>query len=136
MLGRSKDKEAALAEPKLTLQYSASNWLDAVLVDARSRRPLYVVETRERDTYILWVTPEERLQCAAQIHWPKKTRLTEAGVLNGGPGSTYGIRVQMSGRRWRDSEEFLKFGSSFTYVRLHPRRAPLTVPISSQHSQV
>jgi hypothetical protein len=97
-------KQADSDEPKLTLQLTNQSFLDTAIQDAFSERTLYIVETRGRDTYVLHISSEGRLQPASQIHWPKKMSLD-------GPSR---IRVQMGSGRWREAEDFLKFGSVFT----------------------
>jgi Tfp pilus assembly protein PilZ len=98
-------------EPKLTLQLSGTTFLDTAVLDAFTGRTLYIAETRGRDTYLLLITQDgqAKLQTASQVHWPK-TKAKE------GPSR---IRVQMGSGRWWESEQFLKYGSVFTYVYTH-----------------
>jgi hypothetical protein len=91
-------------EPKLTLQLTSNSFLDTAVLDAFSQRALYIIETKGRDTYLLTVTPDRKLQASAQVHWPQKKAMD-------GPSR---IRVQMGSSRWRESEDFLKFGAVFT----------------------
>jgi hypothetical protein len=100
-------KGASEPEPKLTLDLSARTLLSAAVVDAFSGRTLYILETRERDTYLLFLPPDGRLQSNAQVHWPKLH-----------VADTPRVRVQMKNGRWRDSQDFLKFGSVFTCAPL------------------
>jgi hypothetical protein len=101
------------AEPKLTLDLSERTFLSAAVVDAFSQRTLYILETRDRDTYLLFVPPDGTLQSNAQIHWPR------AQPADGAPR----VRVQMRGGRWNEAQDFLRFGAVFTSVRC---RAPIS----------
>lgn len=97
-------------EPKLTLQLSGTTFLDTAVLDAFTGRTLYIAETRGRDTYLLLITQDgqAKLQTASQVHWPK-TKAAE------GPSR---IRIQMGSGRWWESEQFLKYGSVFTYATI------------------
>jgi hypothetical protein len=93
-------------DPLLTLKCSTASFLDSVVVDEWTKRPLFMVETIGRDSAVLRSDPNQGVLKVAKIHWPRK--MPKEGMS--------GVRVQMAGHRWKESEELLKFGSLFTYV--------------------
>lgn len=103
--GTSDDGDALL-----TLRLSSWSFLDATVVDEWTQRPLFVIETIGRDSTVLRADTNHGAVKVAKVHWPKRAPSIEG---------MSGIRVAMTGHRWRESEDFLKFGSLFTYVTQH-----------------
>jgi len=91
----------------LTLRLSSPSFLDAMVVDEWTQRPLFMIETIGRDSTILRSDTTRGVVKVAKVHWPKRAPSIEG---------MSGVRVAMSGHRWRESEDLLKFGSLFTYV--------------------
>ena len=86
----------------LHLKFSGPSFLDVVAKDAHSKEPLYVIET-VNDVTVVYRLDHRTKQAvrAAGIQWP----------LNLSKGKTSGRTVQMGSGRWRDAEDFLKFGT-------------------------
>lgn len=91
----------------LTLRLSTPSFLDSLVVDEWTQRPLFMIETIGRDSTILRSDTTRGVVKVAKVHWPKRAPSIEG---------MSGVRVAMSGHRWRESEDLLKFGSLFTYV--------------------
>ena len=96
--------------PLLTLTLSATSFLDTVVKDEFSDSPLYIIETN-RDRTSLYRCETENITSVATVQWPSRSKMISANAV-----ALSGISIQMHGGRWRAAEEFLKFGSLFTYV--------------------
>lgn len=116
--------------PLLTLNLSAPSFLDAVVKDEFSDSPLYIIETH-RDRTGIFRCETENITSVAKVQWPSRSKIISANAV-----ALSGISIQIHGGRWRPAEEFLKFGSLFTYVSPLPPSVSLTLSISSQFPQV
>lgn len=96
--------------PLLTLNLSAPSFLDAVVKDEFSDSPLYIIETHQDRTGI-YRCEAENTTSVAKVQWPSRSKMISANAV-----ALSGISIQIHGGRWRPAEEFLKFGSLFTYV--------------------
>lgn len=96
--------------PLLTLNLSAPSFLDAVVKDEFSDSPLYIIETH-RDRTGIYRCETENISNVAKVQWPSRSKMISANAV-----ALSGISIQIHGGRWRPAEEFLKFGSLFTYV--------------------
>ena len=115
--------EQSHESPLLTLTLSAPSFLDAVVKDEFSDGPLYIIETH-RDRTGIYRCETDNITNVAKVQWPSRSKMISANAV-----ALSGISVQMHGGRWRPAEEFLKFGSLFTYVSLL-RTTPLHIPQS------
>ncbi|KAF9792910.1 hypothetical protein BJ322DRAFT_85478 [Thelephora terrestris] len=111
--------------PLLTLNLSAPSFLDAVVKDEFSDSPLYIIETH-RDRTSIFRCETENIASVIKVQWPSRSKIISANAI-----ALSGISIQMHGGRWKPAEEFMKFGSLFTYVSSLPLRIYLTVSISS-----
>ena len=102
--------EQSLESPILTLTLSGPSFLDVVIKDEFSDSPLYIIETH-RDRTSIYRSETENISGVAKVQWPSRSKMISANAV-----ALSGISVQMHGGRWRPAEEFLKFGSLFTYV--------------------
>ena len=102
------------ASPILTLNLSAPSFLDAVVKDEFSDSPLYIIETH-RDRTGIYRCETENITSVAKVQWPSRSKMISANAV-----ALSGVSVQIHGGRWRPAEEFLKFGSLFTYVSPFP----------------
>jgi hypothetical protein len=105
--------------PVLVLQSTATSFLDTQVLDDFTKSTVYVIETTGRTTSVHRtdaVTGQSHR--AANLHWPKSAqRAAQQAAAKGKEAvAASGIRVQIGGGRWREAEEFLKFGSLFTCV--------------------
>ena len=105
--------------PLLTLTLSAPSFLDAVVKDEFSDSPLYIIETH-RDRTGIHRCETENITSVAKVQWPSRSKMISANAV-----ALSGISIQMHGGRWRPGEEFLKFGSLFTYASPHSLGLPL-----------
>jgi hypothetical protein len=96
--------------PLLTLTLTAPSFLDVVIKDEFSDSPLYIIDTN-RDRTNIYRCETESITTIAKVQWPSRSKMASANAV-----ALSGISVQMQGGRWRPAEEFLKFGSLFTYV--------------------
>lgn len=86
----------------LHLKFSGPSFLDVVAKDNHTKEPLYIIETVHETTTIYRLDHRTKAAVrAAGVQWP----------LNITKGKTSGRTVQMGSGRWRDAEEFLKFGT-------------------------
>ena len=108
--------------PLLTLTLSSPSFLDTVVKDEFSDGPLYITETH-RDRTAIYRCETENITSVAKVQWPSRSKMISASAV-----ALSGISVQMHGGRWRPAEEFLKFGSLFTYVPTHSPRVALPFP--------
>ncbi|KIJ67744.1 hypothetical protein HYDPIDRAFT_25217 [Hydnomerulius pinastri MD-312] len=92
--------------PLLDLKLSSQSFLDAVATDLASEKPLYSVETVGSSTTIWRSDPWDGSAKIADIRWPKELPLKGKGRDN-----THGALLQMNGSRWKESTNFLKYGS-------------------------
>jgi hypothetical protein len=96
--------------PLLTLTLSAPSFLDVVVKDEFSDSPLYIIETH-RDRTGIYRCETENITNVAKVQWPSRSKMISANAA-----ALSGVSIQMHDGRWRATEEFLKFGSLFTYV--------------------
>ena len=96
--------------PLLTLNLSAPSFLDAVVKDEFSDSPLYLIETHQDRTGI-YRCEGECTTSVVKVQWPSRSKMISANAV-----ALSGISIQIHGGKWRPAEEFLKFGSLFTYV--------------------
>lgn len=86
----------------LHIKFSGPSFLDVVAKDNVSKEPLYIIETVREVTTIYRLDHRTREAVrAASVQWPQTLV----------KGKTSGRTVQMGDGRWRDAEEFLKFGT-------------------------
>lgn len=104
--------------PLLTLNLSAPSFLDAVVKDEFSDSPLYIIETH-RDRTGIYRCEAGNISGVAKIQWPSRSKMISANAV-----ALSGVTVQMHGGKWRPVEDFLKFGSLFTYVPTLPMDRP------------
>ena len=109
--------------PLLTLTLSAPSFLDAVVKDEFSDTPLYIIETN-RDRTGIYRCETENITSIAKVQWPSRSKMLSANAV-----ALSGISVQMHDGRLRPAEEFLKFGSLFTYVSYPSFGSPLFPPV-------
>lgn len=113
--------------PLLTLNLSTPSFLDAVVKDEFSDSPLYITETHQDRTSI-YRCEAENMTSVAKIQWPSNSKMISANAV-----ALSGIFIQIHDGKLRPAEEFLKFGSLFTYVLplllncLCPSRMPQSV---------
>ena len=100
--------------PILTLNLSASSFLDTVVTDEFSDSPLYLIETHQDRTNI-YRCEAETTASVAKVQWPSRSKMISANAV-----ALSGISIQIRDGKWRPAEEFLKFGSLFTYVSSLP----------------
>ena len=87
----------------LNLRFSGPSFLDVVVKDGETKDAMYILETVRESTCIYRLNgPTREAIKAATVQWPQ--------TLVKGKGKT-GRTVQMGEGRWRDSEEFLKYGA-------------------------
>lgn len=103
--------------PLLTLNLSAPSFLDAVVKDEFSDSPLYIIETHQ-DRSGIYRCEAENTTSVANVQWPSRSKMISANAV-----ALSGISIQIHGGKWRPAEEFLKFGSLFTYVSSLPYAA-------------
>lgn len=113
--------EQSHESPLLTLTLSAPSFLDAVVKDEFSDSPLYIIETH-RDRTGIYRCETDNITNVAKVQWPSRSKMISANAV-----ALSGISIQMHGGRWRPAEEFLKFGSLFTYVSLLRTTSPSPV---------
>ena len=106
--------------PLLTLNLSATSFLDAAVKDEFSESSLYLIETH-RDRTSIYRCETESLTSIAKLQWPSRSKMISANAV-----ALSGISIQMHGGRLRPAEEFLKFGSLFTYVSSPSLGSPLS----------
>ena len=104
------DQPQSQESPLLTLTLSGPSFLDVVIKDEFSDSPLYIIETH-RDRTTIYRCETENTTNIAKVQWPSRSKMISANAV-----ALSGISIQMHGGRWRPAEEFLKFGSLFTYV--------------------
>ncbi|THH02269.1 hypothetical protein EW026_g579 [Hermanssonia centrifuga] len=86
-----------------TLKFTGPSLLDVVAKDNATKEPLYIIETVRDNTCIYRLDSERREAVkAATVQWPQ--------TLSKGKGKT-GRTVQLGHGRWRETEEFLKYGA-------------------------
>ncbi|KIK98260.1 hypothetical protein PAXRUDRAFT_134595 [Paxillus rubicundulus Ve08.2h10] len=100
------DDMASRAPPLLDLKLSSQSFLDAVAMDLASEKPLYSVETVGSSTTIWRSDPWDGSAKIADIRWPKELPLKGKARDN-----TNSTMVQMNGSRWKETTNFLKYGS-------------------------
>ncbi|EKM54649.1 uncharacterized protein PHACADRAFT_258641 [Phanerochaete carnosa HHB-10118-sp] len=86
----------------LHLKFSGPSFLDVVAKDRENKEPMYIIETvRDITTvYRLDHRTKEAIP-ASSVQWPQT-------IVK---GKTSGRTVQIGNGRWRDTEDFLKFGT-------------------------
>ncbi|GJE92670.1 hypothetical protein PsYK624_088250 [Phanerochaete sordida] len=86
----------------LHLKFSGPSFLDVVAKDRETKEPMYILETVRNTTtvYRLDHRSKEAIR-ASCVQWPQS-------IVK---GKTSGRTVQMGSSRWRDTEEFLKYGA-------------------------
>lgn len=89
--------------PLLELKLSSSSFLDAVVMDTDSDKPLYAVETVGSSTTIWRSDPWDGSAKIADIRWPKDLPLKGKGRDH-----TQGAMIQMDDLRWRETTSLLK----------------------------
>lgn len=97
----------ASTDPLLTLLLSKPSFLDTVVSDGTDT--LYFIESRGPRTAIYRTSAAGHGSKICYIRWPSKNPLVFHDV-------TSGVTVQMGKGRPKSLEEFLKYGSLFTYV--------------------
>jgi hypothetical protein len=87
----------------LTLSLSSPSFLESVVKDNRSNKPVYTIQTSERTTSVTRTESHNASVNVAQIKWPKTlpTRIK-------GKEATSGVLSQMKGMRWHDADSFLR----------------------------
>ena len=108
--------------PLLTLNLTTPSFLDAVVKDEFSESPLYIIETRQDRTGIYRCEAENTTN-VAKVQWPSRSKMISANAV-----ALSGISIQIHGGKWRPAEEFLKFGSLFTYVSPFLWISPVSLP--------
>ncbi|KAG2055385.1 hypothetical protein BDR06DRAFT_996083 [Suillus hirtellus] len=91
--------------PLLVLKLSSPSFLDSVATDLVAETPLYSVETVGSSTTIWRSDPWDASVKIADICWPKDLPLKGKGR------DTHGAIIQMSEPRWRDTDNYLKYGN-------------------------
>lgn len=107
--------------PILSLKLSAPSFLDVVVRDRENKNPLYLVETVHDSTSVYRLNGiTDKATKVATVQWPTTVTKTRARS---------GRTVQMANERWRDTEEFLKFGplGHFAYAS-----SPIYSPIHDE----
>ena len=110
--------------PLLTLKLSSPSFLDALVYDDVTERPLYTVKTSGSFTAIHRADPWDGATKTAEIGWPRH-------VPDKGKGTSDDVVIQMRGIRWDGSESFLRRGSSLRSVL----QCPIYLIISSTSPQ-
>lgn len=93
--------------PLLVLKLSSPSFLDSVATDLVAETPLYSVETVGSSTTIWRSHPWDRDASVkiADICWPKNLPLKGKGR------DTHGAIIQMGDPPWKDTDNYLKYGS-------------------------
>jgi hypothetical protein len=105
VLGSSSGSSGSSA--LLTLKFTGPSYLDVVAKDHATKEPIYIIETVRDSTTIYRLERRTREAVkAACVQWP-------SSLIK---GKTTGRTVQMGNGRWRDTEDFLKFGTLATYA--------------------
>ncbi|KAJ7282926.1 hypothetical protein C8J57DRAFT_1122944, partial [Mycena rebaudengoi] len=104
----------------VTLKLSSQSFLDSVVSEDASPKPLYVIRTTGTSTSILRADPWNGHTKTAEIKWPKVI------PTKGKQRETLGVLVQMTDGRWQPGDAILKPG---TMLSAPPR---FHVPNSSQ----
>lgn len=88
--------------PLLTLKFTGPSLLDVVAKDNITKDPVYIIETI-RDTTTVYRLDHHLRQAikTATVQWPQSLI----------KGKSSGRTVQIGSGRWRDTEEFLKYGA-------------------------
>ena len=106
--------------PLLTLKLSSPSFLDALVYDDVTERPLYTVKTSGSFTAIHRADPWDGATKTAEIGWPRH-------VPDKGKGISDDVVIQMRGIRWEGSEAFLRRGSGLRSVH-----GPLILSLSAK----
>ena len=111
----------------LTLSLSSPSFLESVVKDNRSDKPVYTIQTSERTTSVIRTDAHNALVNVAYIKWPKTlpTRVK-------GKEATSGVSLQMKGMRWSDGDNFLRPPTQLRSISLFfPVDEALTVALNS-----
>lgn len=111
----------------LTLSLSSPSFLESVVKDKCSDKPVYTIQTSERTTSIIRTDAHNALVNVAYIKWPKTlpTRVK-------GKETTSGVLLQMKGMRCSDGDNFLRPPTQLRSISLFfPVDEPLTISLNS-----
>lgn len=99
----------------LTLSLSSPSFLESVVKDNRSNKPVYTIQTSECTTSVTRMEAHNASVNVAQIKWPKTlpTRVK-------GKEATSGVLLQMKGLRWNDGDNFLRPPTQLRSISLFP----------------
>ena len=89
-----------------------------VIKDAQTKDPVYIIETiRDTTSVYRLIAEARRAEKVSAVQWP--------ATQGKGKGKT-GRTVQMGEGRWRDTEEFLKYGAlnNYAYVSITANKLP------------
>lgn len=97
----------ANSAPIVTLKLTGPSFLDVVAKDSVTKQPVYIMETVRNSTnvYRLDSATNEAVKTAT-VQWPPTAA----------KGRSSGRSLQMHNGRWRDTEEFLKFGTLTNFL--------------------
>jgi hypothetical protein len=94
----------------VTLKLSSQSFLDSVVSEDASPKPLYVIRTTGTSTSILRADPWNGHTKTAEIKWPKVI------PTKGKQRETLGVLVQMTDGRWQPGDAILKPGTMLRSV--------------------
>lgn len=121
---RRGGKDSAL----ISLKFTGPSFLDVVIKDNDTKDALYIIETVRDDTTVYRLDAQSRQGIpTATVKWPQS--------LVKGKGKS-GRTVKIGDGRWRDAEEFLKYGAlgNYAYVSTAVRHFSCDIcRIPSQH---
>ncbi|KAJ6625859.1 hypothetical protein B0H10DRAFT_596543 [Mycena sp. CBHHK59/15] len=89
----------------LTLKFSSPSFLDSVVSDDTSPKPLYVIRTTGTSTSVLRTDAWDAETKTAEIKWPRVI------PTKGKTRETLGVLVQLSDGRWQSGDTILKPGN-------------------------
>lgn len=94
--------EGSSGSSLLHLKFSGPSFLDVVAKDRETKEPKYIIETVRETTTVYRLDRRfmEAIRIGA-VQWPQS-------IVK---GRTSGRTVQIGNGRWRDTEEFLKYGT-------------------------
>jgi len=99
----------------LTLSLSSPSFLESVVKDNRSNKPVYTIQTSECTTSVTRTDAHNASVNVALIMWPK----TLPPRVKGKEAAS-GVLLKMKGMRWNDGDTFLRPPTHLRSISLFP----------------
>ena len=118
---RSSKSDPAL----LNFKFTGPSFLDVVVKDDHTKTPVYIIETIRDSTSLYRLDGETRTaEKVSTIQWPPSVSKGKAKT---------GRTVQIGEGRWRDTEEFLKYGALANYAYVLSSPSLVSIALQSYH---